>query len=436
MYLLFRCLGHHSEVRALNFHCSAPLLISGDSVGAVFVWATTTSMTASGESAPTYSIRPLMALLVANRSAIPRTPNSGGRSTHRGDDRAVPPTGRRVGDDYEGEEVLRRPHRVGITSICSTAEPHASVFAGDSDGVVHQWDLRALQHIAHKRGIPASHFESRRSITDDLTGSGDANSTTTSSATDAALNLFLPQHQHQPKRQQQQLRFNHKLSILRLQGDDRHWFRGLPPTQTTPQLPSTVTSSETSLQGDGSRTHRGASIPGCHASCTWMAHTAPVAGVSSVPFPGAAFSFSTDCSVKVWDWDGGCMGQFATSKSPPTTSTKSSSPSTEPDEKSQPLAWKFTRHLTGDESAQHLRIAMEVIRKHQRQSRRGEVSPSPKENYELGCEDTDADVFSDSQQWSTKPAMPSPLKTHTRDDAAIPFTRESSLYPICLLTSV
>jgi WD40 repeat protein len=416
MYLLFRCIGHHSEVRALHFHCNAPLLISGDVSGVVFVWATTTLTTSSGESTPTYSIRPLMALLISDHSQLPRTPKTGGRTTSREKTSGVP-------ERHDGGHIgSARPQRSGIASICSTVEPHASIFAGDINGVVHRWDLRALQHVAHKRGISPSHFEARQSVINDQSVSRDVNNAMSVDVTDAAFRPLLSQQQ-QPKRQQdQQLRFKHKMSILRLQGDDRHWFRGLPPTPSTSQLPLQVLSSELSTQSDLSHSHRGASIPGCYSSCAWEAHSGPVTGVSSVPFPGAVFSFSTDCSVKVWDWEGGSMGHFSTSKALPAASKQTA----ESNDSSQAPAWKFTRHLTGDESAQHSRIAMEVVRKFQQQSRRGQILPSPSTDHnELGCDDEYADIFNDSKQRLGKSTAASTQKMRLGDEAAIPFTGES-----------
>lgn len=417
MYLLFRCLGHHSEVRALHFHCNAPLLISGDVSGTVFVWATTTLTTSSGESTPTYSIRPLMALLISDHSQLPRTPKTGGRTTRREKVSGAPES---HGGDHSGSA---RPHRSGIASICSTVEPHASIFAGDANGVLHRWDLRALQHVAHKRGISSSHFEARQAAINDLSASGDVNSAMGVDVIDAALHPLLSQQQQQPKRQQdQQLRFKHKMSILRLQGDDRHRFRGLLPTPSTPQLPLQVLLSEPSTESDLGHSHRGASIPGCYSSCAWEAHSGPVTGVSSVPFPGAVFSFSTDCSVKVWDWDGGSLGNFSTSKAPPGTTKQL----IESNDSSQAHTWKFTRHLTGDESAQHSRIAMEVVRKQQQQSRRGQMLPPPStDQNELGCDDEYADIFNDfndSRQRLGKSTASSTQKMRLGDDAAIPFT--------------
>lgn len=365
MYLLFRCVAHKAEVRALHFHCTAPLLISGDAVGTVFVWGIANTVTPTQDNVNTYTAHPLMALILSERSTVPRTPTS--------------PQSR---VSNPGDEPIRLPphaHRPIITTLCSTEEPHASIFAGDSDGDIHRWDLRALQQVAIKRDINPKHFESQRLVSEGADTLYKSSPTPTSN--NISLEMSAPSRgkQHSEK---QQLRVNHKLSILRLQGDDRHWFRGLQQVPRTSLVPSEGGNSQSLFSPPSS-------IPGCHASCTWAAHLAPVAGMRSVLFPGAVFTYSTDCMVKVWDWDGGCMGLFSTCLSGTSSEHKRPTPAdfreadtaTKKADDGQPPAWKFTRHMIGDESVQHQMIATEVIRKHQRERQRKFVATLPTESY-------------------------------------------------------
>lgn len=342
MYLLFRCAGHRSEVRSLHFHCSAPLLVSGDAAGVVLVWAATTTV-----SSKTYTNRPLLMLLLGEHS-VPMTPKT--PKTPK-----TPPV--RTSRSGDGPTISK----ASVMSLCSTPE---SIFAGNSDGVVYRWDLRALIQVAHKRGVSTEWLSSHGALS--------ANMFRVDSGAD--LNSS-PEHQ--------QLRMRHKLSILRLQGDDRHQFHGLAAA------PRSAASGE----------HL--STLGCLASASWRAHDAAVAGMGSVPFPGALFSFSRDCAVRVWDGDGACLGQLSTSRAAATQSKPA-------------LAWKFTRHAVSDEGSQHMRIAAEVVRKHAKQKNHEQQAP-PDPTETLAESD-----YLDLVARAATPAPQSPLKR------AAPFTGVSS----------
>lgn len=122
LYLLFRCEGHRHEIRALHFHVQAPLLISGDSSGVVFIWQATGVV---------YTASPLMRLATAPDAPTPSSVLS-----------SAPP----------------------ITSICSTSEsvscPKPLILAACENGDVYAWDFRVLVSAARKRAAVV-HFESQ-----------------------------------------------------------------------------------------------------------------------------------------------------------------------------------------------------------------------------------------------------------------------------------
>lgn len=321
LYLLFRCNDSHShEIRALHFHVQAPLLLSGDAAGVVFVWQTI---------GVGYTAAPLMRLALQGPAATtgptasPTTPHS---SRH---------------------QQQQASQGLSITAICSTPESADSekplVLAACEDGAVYAWDFRVLASTAARRqranGVHFAYATSLPSV-------------------DAPLGAVVTSPQRNSEGYNPLLRVAHKQSVLKLRPEDRNGGGSRSGLSGRHQQQQAV------LAESGVQT--------CVASLSWAAHDDAVLVLQRVPDPGMVFTASQDGTIRVWDASCECMGEISTLASG--ASDRMTSRQSKPPPAAQPStdAWKFTRHVSSDASQQHAEIAAEVLRKHARAKKRAQ----------------------------------------------------------------
>ncbi|TYZ63661.1 hypothetical protein PybrP1_006794 [[Pythium] brassicae (nom. inval.)] len=343
LYLLFRCESHRHEVRALHFHVQAPLLISGDSSGVVYVW----QATGAG-----YTAAPLMRLALHDSAGPTASPLSSPITPHnsRPQQQQVSSPVTPQGQALSKQHVSNAPP---ITAICSTPETadcaKPLVLAACENGEVHAWDFRVLVSAARQRAT-GIHFAYQpppplQSADETLRSEG-----------------------YNPL-----LRVAHKQSVLKLRPEDRNGGRsGLAssPLRRVGEHQHQPTAS----------VHSG--VPICASSLSWSAHDDAVFVLKRVPEPGMVFTASQDGKIRVWDASRECIGEISTLEAAPESrqsrhstpgaqrASASSQSAGQPNDAS--TAWKFTHHPSSDASQQHARIAAEVLRKHARAKKRAQ----------------------------------------------------------------
>lgn len=358
LYLLFRCESHKHEIRALHFHVQAPLLVSGDSSGVVYIWQATGVV---------YTATPLMrlALHVATPGQVPpHTPHTSGQRAP-------------VAAATHAKPLSNMPP---VTSICSTPEsPHALkplILVACESGEVFGWDFRVIVSVARKRAVAATHFEYHIQPPSDAPDAAGATSGTATRQRDEYNPL---------------LRVAHKQSVLRLRPEDRNG--GMKSSSNNNNGGSGgragfLGGAATMLKSVGEHASHDSHASGlvCTATLSWTAHDDAVLGLKCVPDPGLVFTSSQDGTIKVWDAMHECIGTISTldaaakrCQAPHTSvhtssgnaapSQTGSSPSSSPPQDGA-SAWKFTRHPSADASHGHARIATEVIRKHMRRKQK------------------------------------------------------------------
>lgn len=349
LYLLFCCESHRHEIRALHFHTQAPLLISGDSNGVVYIWQTTGVI---------YTASPLMRLAlygsgtpVAPSSArMPRTPPHFSSLAH---------------SKHQQQHHHQLTNAPPVTSICSTLESSQTqplILVACENGEVFVWDFRVVVSVARKRAIAATHFEFQSSSRDGVT--------------DLSTQGF-HQEAYNPL-----LRVAHKQSVLKLRPEDRNGVKN--------ELSGGTHNGSSALKTVGEQNahqghHHDSGVVTCASTFSWTAHDETVLAIKCVPpDPGVVFTSSQDGRIKVWDAAHECVGtistldasssslsqKFGTVKNGVTgngSSMASQANNTNgSSQSSSSSAWKFTHHLNSDASHRHTQIAAEVIHKFKR----------------------------------------------------------------------
>lgn len=324
LYLLFRCEGHRHEIRSLHFHCQAPLLISGDSGGAVYIWQATGVV---------YTTSPLMRLTLH-----PSTPEATARQAPR-----------------SSALHSSHDHAPPITSICSTLERSqvaSSILAACENGEVYSWDFRMVVNVARKRAI-ATHFEYQ------YQANGQAS--------------VLQKEEYNPL-----LRVAHKQSVLKLRPEDRNGVKSRLANST--HIGGVHTYGHSGIVSCASTFSWSA-----HDDVVFAVKCVPDPGVvytfsqdSKIKVWDAVHSCIGCISMSATD----VQSPKTTATSSAAKQAVSGKPSAATQENqpqaSSSSAWKFTHHLSSDASHRHSRIATEVIRKYKRRKlkaqKRGGIS--------------------------------------------------------------
>ncbi|TMW62379.1 hypothetical protein Poli38472_009872 [Pythium oligandrum] len=156
----------------------------------------------------------------------------------------------------------------------------------------------------------------------------------------------------------------------------------------------------------------------CEPTIVWQAHEALITRIKPLPYPGALFSVSLDCSVKIWDATHVCIGTFSTIEVPKTPAHTSDAAKEEENAKS---GWKYAHHTSSDARDAHAQITDEILRYIKRESKKYHVPVERGGTLldELGPEA----LFSSHASHSSLP--PNLVAIEAKLSSQTPFSKES-----------